>query len=178
MDIEMPHLSGMECAARLRKLDQTTLLIFVTNMGNLAAMGYELEAFDFVVKPLNYELMKLKLNRAMDKLAKQQGDKLLIQSERAHISVRINDIYYVEVSRHQLTYHTAVGNYTAHGTMSQLREQLEPLGFSSCNNCYLINLKYVQRVQGFVVTVNGEELQISHPRKKLFMESLNQYISG
>jgi DNA-binding LytR/AlgR family response regulator len=84
----------------------------------------------------------------------------------------------VEVSRHQLTYHTAVGNYTAHGTMSQLREQLEPLGFSSCNNCYLINLKYVQRVQGFVVTVNGEELQISHPRKKLFMESLNQYISG
>ena len=50
MDIEMPHLSGMECAEKLREIDNSTLLIFATNLANMAAQGYSVDAFDFIVR--------------------------------------------------------------------------------------------------------------------------------
>src|SRR5699024_1579554 len=69
MDIEMPYINGMEGACKLREIDKATLLIFTTNLGHMAVKGYEVEAFDFVVKPLHYESLRLKLNRAVARLA-------------------------------------------------------------------------------------------------------------
>lgn len=69
MDIEMPYINGLESAEKLRQSDKGTLLIFTTNLGHVAAKGYEVEAFDFVVKPLHYESLYLKLNRAVARLA-------------------------------------------------------------------------------------------------------------
>ena len=49
MDIEMPYLSGMETAKRIRKVDSRTAIAFITNMANYAVQGYEVEAIDFIV---------------------------------------------------------------------------------------------------------------------------------
>ena len=54
MDIDMPCLDGMSAAAKMRKLDDRTCLIFVTNLAKYAIKGYEVQAFDFMVKPLTY----------------------------------------------------------------------------------------------------------------------------
>ena len=50
--------------------------------------------------------------------------------------------------------------------------------FALCNNCYLVNLHYVQKVHKHTVTVHGTELMISHPRRKPFLDALNAYIGG
>ena len=54
MDIGMPGLDGMEAAVRLRAMDSVTPLIFVTSMVQYAVRGYEVDALDFVVKPVRY----------------------------------------------------------------------------------------------------------------------------
>ena len=59
--------------------------------------------------------------------------------------------------------------------MDRAEEQLAPWNFLRCNNCYLINPCYIDWVQGYVVKVGDEELQISHPRRKTFMESLGKW---
>lgn len=178
MDIEMPHLNGLDAAAKLRETDKTTLLIFATNMGHMAVRGYEVEAFDFVVKPVQYDALRLKLKRAFAKLAQMRGNDISFTSEGARIRLPSAEVKYIEVRDHQLIYHTAEGDYQVYGTMSALKEQLEPMGFFLCNNCYLVNLKHVRKVQNFTVTVGGDELQISRPRKKAFLEALNNYIGG
>ena len=54
MDINMPHLSGIETAIDLRKLDESVALIFVTNLAQYAINGYEVSALDFMLKPVSY----------------------------------------------------------------------------------------------------------------------------
>ena len=54
MDIELPGMNGMTAARELRKLDGKVVLVFVTNMSQFAVGGYEVGAFDFILKPVNY----------------------------------------------------------------------------------------------------------------------------
>ena len=84
----------------------------------------------------------------------------------------------MEVKDHLLVYHTEEGDFPVYGTISSLREQLEPLGFSLCNNCYLVNLKHVRKVCKLTLTVGEDELLISRPRRKAFLDALNNYIGG
>ena len=178
MDIEMPHINGMEGAAQLRRIDRNTLLIFATNMGHMAPQGYEVEAFDFIIKPLHYDSLKLKLKRAFSRIAQEKEDKISFFSHGTWFYMKAAEIRYIEVLDHQLIYHTESGDHSAYGTMSKLSGQLEPLGFFQCNNCYLVNLRHVQKIQNHLVTLPGVTLQISRPRRKAFMEALNNYIGG
>ena len=178
MDIEMPHINGMECAAQLRRIDQNTLLIFATNMAHMAPQGYEVEAFDFIVKPLHYDSLKLKLKRAFARISQEKEDKISFLSRGTWFYMKAAEVRYIEVLDHQLIYHTESGDHSVYGTMSKLSAQLEPLGFFQCNNCYLVNLRHVQRIQNHLVTLPGVTLQISRPRRKAFMEALNNYIGG
>ena len=53
MDIEMPHMSGMEAAKAIRRIDHGVTLVFVSNMAQYAVEGYAVEAFDYILKPDN-----------------------------------------------------------------------------------------------------------------------------
>ena len=178
MDIEMPYLNGMEGAAKLREIDRTTLLIFATNLGHMAVQGYTVEAFDFIIKPVRYELLRMKLERAFRRLERERVRNVSFNSDGARLVMPADQIRYVEVADHRLVFHTESGDYPAYGTMAKLRGQLEPLGFFLCNNCYLVNLRFVRRVEKFTVTVGEDALQISRPRRKAFLQALNDYIGG
>ena len=54
MDIEMPHLDGIETARKMRERDDTTILIFITNLAQYAIHGYEVNAIEFMVKSVGY----------------------------------------------------------------------------------------------------------------------------
>ncbi len=176
MDIEMPDLNGMDCAARLREIDHSTLLIFATNLGHMAALGYSVEAFDFIVKPVNYEMLLGKLKRAFSQVERNRDHNVNFVSDGIRMVISSAEIRYLEVKDHQLIFHTEGGDYPAYGTMTSMRSRLEPLGFSLCNNCYLVNLRFVRRVEKMFVTVGSDVLQISRPRRKAFLQSLNDYI--
>ncbi len=178
MDIQMPHMDGIKAAQKLRVIDQSTILIFVTNMANMAIKGYEVQAFDFIVKPLHYESLVLKLNRVDMRLKSEQMDKVMVQCNGIGICLTTSEIKYVEVLDHQLIYHTTSGDYQSYGTLSSVGEQLKDKGFSFCKSCYLVNLRFVKRVEKYTVLVEDIELQISRPKKKPFMEALNDYIGS
>lgn len=121
-------------------------------------------------------------NRLFSRSALNEGylfrGSLVLQSKGVKVCLAISDIFYLEVLSHQLVYYTKKGQFNVYGTMAEAATILEPLGFSQCNNCYLVNLRYVRWVHRNTVNVQGQELQISYPRKKTFMEALNQYIGG
>ncbi len=65
MDIDLPGINGMEAAQLLREENATTPLIFVTNLAQYAVKGYQVDALDFMVKPVGYGDFAMRMGRAM-----------------------------------------------------------------------------------------------------------------
>ena len=87
MDIEMPLMNGMEAAKRLRELDHNVCLIFVTNMMQYAVKGYEVDAIGYIVKPIDYFVFDVNMNKVVDRLAKKQSEEILLRQ-------KIHETYY------------------------------------------------------------------------------------
>lgn len=175
MDIEMPHMNGMEGARRLREMDSWVKLIFVTNMAQYAAKGYEVEAMDFIVKPVSYSDFTFKMKRAMNALRLDRRRELVINQPSGMVRVRSDELVYVEVRGHKLTYHLLDRVVEARGTMDAAAEALAQLDFLRPHNCYLVNPRHIDWVRGHTVSAGGDELMISHPRRKEFMAQLSQW---
>lgn len=176
MDVMLPGMNGMDAATQLRMFDPAVTLIFVTNMAQYAVKGYEVDAFDFIVKPVRYPHFVMKMDRFLKKLIRKEDKYIALRLSDRMMRVSISDILYVEVRAHSLLYHTESGVYTVYGTMKKEEEKLAAESFARCNNCYLVNLAKVQSIDGYDVNVAGELLKISRSKRKLFLEQLNKYL--
>ena len=179
MDILMPMMNGMDAAPALREKDDKVMVIFVTNMQQYAIQGYEVGAFDYILKPVNYPEFKLKFTRALGKLMPQKkAASVLIKSESGVVRLTPEQIIYVEVQQHHCIYHTKQGDYRQYQTMKSVETQLAEYGFARCNNFLLINLAYVSKIEGMNVHIDGLVLPVSYPRKKQFSEKFSEFMGA
>ncbi len=177
MDILMRFMNGMQAAREIRKKDEEVIIIFVTNTAQYAISGYEVNALDYVLKPINYYAFSKTMERALSKVKRAEDKFIVISNKRSAYKVNENAVAYVEINGHSLIYHTRDGDYNAVGTMKEVEEELVGDSFFRCNKCYLVNLKYVDAIEGDDALVDGVPVQISRSRKKAFMEALNAYMS-
>ena len=178
MDIKMPMLDGMDAARFLRERDQKVVLVFVTTMRQYAIQGYDVDAADFIVKPVNYPEFALKFTRLLGKVERPEAvsPDVFIKTENSFVRLSPSDIFYVEVKGHYCVYHTASGEYRRYQALKNAEASLSSRSFARCNNFLLVNLEHVSRIDGMSVFVEGEELQISHPKRKAFVEAFSQFM--
>ena len=178
MDIEMPGMNGMEAAHALRKIDKTVILIFVTNLAQYAVQGYEVEAMDFILKPINKYSFAMKLDRAISRTTKRLDESIQIRTEGETFSVQIASVKYVEVAAHYVVYHTTDGDYTEYNTLKEVEKKINKSFFVRCNRCYLVNLRYITSVKRDSVFVGKDELVISRPQQKTFLAAFADFLGG
>ena len=179
MDIDMPGMNGLSAAHRLRKLDEQVVLMFVTNLTQYAINGYEVSAVDYVIKPLDYAKFEFKLTRALGMVPPKNKSMVFIKTEEGIVSVEQDDVTYVEVQGHNLFYHTKSETYRIRGSLKQAEAELLSPRFFTCNKCYIVNLAYVEEIKNNnVAIVAGDEVMISRPKKKAFMEALAAYYNN
>ena len=65
LDIEMPGINGMETATQIRRIDDAVALVFVTHLAQFAVQGYEVQASDYIIKPLSYFDFAMKITRIL-----------------------------------------------------------------------------------------------------------------
>lgn len=176
MDIEMPYKNGLEAAAEMRRLNTESCLIFVTNMAQYAIKGYEVDAMDFLVKPVAFPVFSFKLAKAIAQVEKRRHTELSIPLKNGIVRLQISDIRYVRVEQHRVFYHTIDRVHEAWSSLSQAEENLKPLGFSRCNSSCLVNLRCVTKVSANEVYLGEEKLSLSRGKKKQFMSELTQYL--
>lgn len=179
LDIEMPGRNGMETAAELRKRGSEMVLVFVTNMAQYAIRGYEVDALDFVLKPLSYYSFAMKLKRALERLTAGREEQLLIRTQNGMQLLSPSDILYLETLNRYLYFHTLRGDFRIRESMMAMEEKLAARQFARCNQSYLVNLRYVEGVDGnMVVLQGGVRLEISRRNKNQFMDTLLHYYGG
>ena len=181
MDIGLPGISGMEAAEMLRTRDEETLLIFVTDLAQFAVKGYEVGALDFVVKPVNYQSLSMRLDRAVRILKRREHGSVFLVTKHGARVFPLASLTYVEVRGHNLEYHVE-GEQTIkiRGTLAKFEEEQGASSqFVRISNSCLVNADHIRSVNGNMVRMsNGDELPISRTKKKAALEALAAYFGG
>ena len=179
LDINMPLIDGMTLAKEIRKIDVNVSLVFVTNLANYAIEGYEVEALDFILKPVNYYDFALKMTRIISRIALSKDEKLIIKTKDEEVGVPISKIKYFEVQGHYVTFHCLSGVYSEYITLKEIQKILtREKGFVQCNRSFIINARFIDTLKGDFVIIGKEKLPISRTFKKDLFNYYAKYLSG
>ncbi len=179
MDIDMPGINGIDTARKIRDTDKDVVLMFVTAMPQYALSGYEVDAIDYVIKPVSYPDFALKLKKALRFVVmNKEEEPLMLQTSAGIVSIAINDIYYVESSLHYCIYHTKDSEYRVRENISNAEKKLAPFHFARCNAGYLVALKHVKAIMKDDVQVGDYILKISRSKKASFTEEFTRLLGG
>lgn len=177
LDIMLPHLSGMEAARRLRLVDHSVTIVFVTNMAQYAVEGYSVDAFDYILKPINDHAFELKLKRILSHLGSKIEDRLPIRTEVGTMSLQMRKICYVEVEGHYLNWHTLDGIYRSLGPLKHIGRQL-PESYRAISRWYVVNMQHIRSIIGDDVLIGNEKLRIGRSYKQKFLQAYAEYMVG
>jgi len=167
IDINMPDVTGIEL---VRSLEKKPLTIFTTAYKNFAFEGFELEAIDYLLKPIDFERFKKAVNRAIEFFQYRRGAKqeaqqsLFVRSEYRMIKIDLSEIEYIEGLEDYIRIH--LSNKKPVLTLMTLKTVLEklPAGeFKRIHRSYIIPVDKVQSILNRKVQLaSGTELPISN----------------
>lgn len=176
MDIMMEGMDGLTTARLLRRRDDRVLLVFVTSMVQYAVQGYSVDAMDFIVKPVTYTGVKLCMDRAVRRLNDLSPLRLCFTNREGTHSVDASEVCYIESLEHKIVVHTTQGKIQSDMSLAAAEKMVKSMPFFRCHVSYLVNLRYVDRVSGNDVWVNGDRLAVSRYRRKEFIEAWSAWI--
>ena len=104
MDIQMRFMDGMTAAEKIRQMDQKVIIMFITNMIQYAVRGYEVDAMDYVVKPVEYFSFSQKLDKAVGRMRSEVKEFLTIPIGEGVVKIDIADIYFIEGQGHNAVF--------------------------------------------------------------------------
>ena len=175
LDIQLPDMNGIEIAKRVREKDSTVVIIFVTHLAQYAIRGYEVNAMDYVIKPMEYSAFRLKMQRAIIRCQREAQSYITFSNNNHYVRLKASELKYVEIFRHSILYHTCFGDYTAYGTSSKVEAELPKHGFFRCGSSFIINLRYVDRINGSEVVIGDVQIPISRTRRKELISAYHAF---
>lgn len=178
MDVELGEgwMNGIEAARALRAKGSMAMLFFITNMPQYAPSGYDVDAIDYCIKPIQYRSLAVKLDKAIRILGNRTGVPVRIRMKDGMRVISSADIRYIEVMGHDLMFHTEDEVISAYGGLKEREEDLSGQAFARCSASVLVNLRYVTGLYGDEVSIGDERIRIGRTRKKEFLQKLNEYL--
>lgn len=181
LDINLPcGINGMEAARILRTYDETTQVVFVTDLAQYAVRGYEVDALGFIVKPISYYGISRYLDKALRVIRRNTGKNITVPLKRGLRMFPSTELVFAETAGHNLVYHLASGQpITARGSLSKLVEELEGEPFVRIASSFLVNMDHVRAIEeGSVIMSTGETLYFTRARKKEALATITSYLGG
>lgn len=169
LDINMQDISGMELA---EMLPPGIKIIFTTAYENYAVKGFELNAVDYLLKPISFS----RFLKACHKLKDQEKDFeekiIMIKDGPEIIRVKINDIHFIEATGNYLKMHCSHGNYLHRQTMKEMEELLPQSMFIRCHKSYMVGIQHISRIELFQLTVDNQKIPVGTNYKDVLWHKL------
>lgn len=154
LDIQMPGTSGIKLVETLANLKTPPVVVFVTAFAEYAVSAFELDAVDYILKPVETS----RLEKALDKVSAAMASRdpsprservMRLSVERAgkRAFIPVTDIVYIEAKADYSSVVTAAGSYLVNESISSLERRLAPQGFLRVHRSYLVNLDDVHDVE-------------------------------
>ena len=146
LDINMPELNGLNLGKIIRKLNPAMKIIFVTAYREYAVDAFEIQAFDYLLKPYSEDRIEKLLSRlSVEK--KQISNKVSISVGEKIMVFNTGDIIVVEADKKESRVYTTKECYLTKMKISDWEEQLPENQFYRCHRSYLVNLSKVREIE-------------------------------
>ncbi|AVQ16382.1 LytR/AlgR family response regulator transcription factor [Fusobacterium gonidiaformans] len=146
LDINMPELNGLNLGKIIRKLNPAMKIIFVTAYREYAVDAFEIQAFDYLLKPYSEDRIEKLLSRlSVEK--KQISNKVSISVGEKIMVFNTEDIIVVEADKKESRVYTTKECYLTKMKISDWEEQLPENQFYRCHRSYLVNLSKVREIE-------------------------------
>jgi DNA-binding LytR/AlgR family response regulator len=164
----MPGMNGVELIRNLSR--QVAAPVFITSHPEFALDGYEVEAFDYILKPLTNERFARCVNRLRDFFQlrdkavafekENESNFIIIKQGYDKYKINVNDILFLEAMKDYTKMVTATGQYLVLGTLSGLFDRLESANFLRIHRSYIVNCKKITATKGNKIYISDHELPI------------------
>ena len=177
MDIQMRFVDGMTAAEEIRRVDQEVVIMFITNMTQYAVRGYQVDALDYIIKPVEYYAFSRKMDRAIGRMRSHSRHFVSLRVDGGIQKVDTAKILYVESFRHDAHFFTEDGELVTRLPMQEAESALAPYGFFRAGKGYLVNLGKVDAYRDGMCLLGGTWVPVSRAKKKEFLEAMTKYFS-
>ena len=177
LDIQMEQPNGMETAAKLRQRNNQSLLIFVTILKEYVFDAFAVEAYDYLIKPLDSSRFKRTMDRAIKSLQRRETRSILVQRGTSCEVIPLTQIVYCEVQGRKIYIHQIDGKTTDYYDKLEDLEQRTDGRFFRCHRSYLVNLAHVRGSHGGqVLLTQGVKIPVSRLRERDLIQALLRYM--
>ncbi len=178
LDIKMPNINGMELAKQIRKQDRQSLIIFITSASEYVFDAFDVEAFQYLLKPIQTDKLKNVLEKATKKMQIDANiDFLMISANRQIQKVFLKDILYIESIGRIAKIHCNNGTLETYEQIGILEDKLSDKFFFRCHKCFLVNLNFVDAFNKTEVRLeNGEKIMLAKRRYEDFQKAILSYM--
>jgi two-component system, LytTR family, response regulator len=180
LDINMPDITGMQL---LQTLSPRPLIIFTTAYSQYAVESYELNALDFLLKPITFERFLMAVNKATAALASKgatvkgvpgpdEDAAVFIKSGPQTHRVKLSEILYLEKNGNYITVHGKDGNILIRENMGDIFDLLPAADFIRVHKSYVVGIRHISMIEVHQLIVNGEKIPIGSTYRETLRERL------
>lgn len=178
LDIQMPQLTGLQLSKIISK---DIKVIFTTAYSDFALEGFELNAIDYLLKPIPFErfyqaVSKLNISVKTEVQNNNPPDFIFIKTDGKNkfVKVFLTDILYVESLQNYVCVHTLNEQFITHSSLKNVIESLPQNDFVQIHKSYIISLKQIESTDSFSVFINSKELPIGATYKDAFFARIDE----
>ncbi|MCF8236646.1 MAG: LytTR family DNA-binding domain-containing protein [Saprospiraceae bacterium] len=156
LDIQMPQISGLDW---LKSLRNPPLVIFSTAFSEYAVEGFELNAVDYLLKPIAFDRFLKAVNKAKDQLKSRKPEGLssehymFVKADKKLVKVSFEDIVYIEGLKDYVIIRLEQDRVITLQTMKSLEEKLPSTLFKRIHRSYIVNIQKIQALDGSMIEV-------------------------
>lgn len=177
LDIQMEQPDGMETARLLRQQRNHSLLVFVTVLKEYVFDAFEVQAYDYLVKPLDSGHFQRTMDRAIQSLAQREAKNIIVQRGTSCEVIQLSQIVYCEVQGRKIYIHQRDGRIVDYYDKLKDLERRVDGRFFRCHRSYLVNLDYVRGCSGGQVTLSqGGKIPVSRLRERDLAQALLRHM--
>ena len=179
LDIQMKDMDGMETARKLRAGRFRGVLIFITVLKEMVFQSFEVQAYDYLVKPVDDKQFEKTMERLYASMQNASEDSLLVQKGYEGRIIREDEIVFCEIIDRKIYLNLASGEVVDYYERIENLETKLNNRFYRCHRSYLINLKHLKGYKnGTACMDNGKEIPVSRLRSREFSGVVLQYMKN